>query len=74
MSVMLLGEVDADLLFRAMDVTMLEIGNAKERDLDEWRSLFAHADTRFKFKGITQPEGSDLALIEAVWEEENSPV
>lgn len=52
-----------------MDVTMLEIGNAKERDLDEWKGLFTRADTRFKFKGITQPEGSNLALLEAIWEE-----
>lgn len=48
---------------------MLEICNARERDLDEWKSLFVQADARFKFKGVTQPEGSTLALIEASWEE-----
>ncbi|KAI1098865.1 putative O-methyltransferase [Jackrogersella minutella] len=53
---------------RAMDVTMLEIGNAKERDLGEWKSLFERADKRFVFKGIQQSPGSSLAILEATWE------
>ncbi|KAL7622165.1 hypothetical protein AAE478_007668 [Parahypoxylon ruwenzoriense] len=53
---------------RAMDVTMLEIGNAKERDLSEWKSLFGQADPRFVFKGMEQPPGSSLAILEATWE------
>lgn len=48
---------------------MLEIANAKERDLDEWKGIFAQADVRFKFKGATQPECSNLALLEIIWEE-----
>jgi hypothetical protein len=52
---------------RAMDLTMLEIGNAKERDLNEWRSLFQQADSRFEFKGMKQPAGSRLAILEAIW-------
>jgi hypothetical protein len=53
---------------RAMDLTMLEIGNAKERDLDEWTNLFEEADSRFIFQGIKQPLDSRLAIIEATWE------
>ncbi|XXH04097.1 hypothetical protein Hte_010508 [Hypoxylon texense] len=53
---------------RAMDVTMIEIGNAKERDLDEWKALFEQADQRFTFKGMQQPPGSSLAILEATWE------
>lgn len=53
---------------RGMDVTMLEIGNARERDLDEWISLFGQADSRFTFKGTRQPPGSRLAILEATWE------
>lgn len=52
-----------------MDLTMLEIGNAKERDLGEWKILFEQADARFIFKGMEQPSGSRLAIIEAIWEE-----
>ena len=47
---------------------MLEILNAREREEAEWRELFRLADTRFKFLGVTRPEGSNLALIEACWE------
>ena len=52
-----------------MDLTMLEIGNAKERDLEEWKALFEQADARFVFKGVHQPVGSRLAIIEMVWDE-----
>ena len=52
-----------------MDATMLEIYNAKERELDEWKTLFEQADKRFKFKGMTQPSGSRLALLETIWDE-----
>ncbi|KAL6704153.1 hypothetical protein ACN47E_008713 [Coniothyrium glycines] len=58
---------EMDRKLRAMDLTMLEIGNAKERDLKEWQALFAQADSRFVFNGVTQPEGSRLAILEAVW-------
>ncbi|KAI0835695.1 putative O-methyltransferase [Hypoxylon sp. FL0890] len=53
---------------RAMDLTMLEIGNAKERDLNEWQSLFKQADSRYVFKGMQQPPGSSLSILEATWE------
>lgn len=53
---------------RGMDCGMLSIFNAMEREEDEWREMFAAADSRFVWKGVTQPKGSILALIEAVWE------
>jgi hypothetical protein len=52
-----------------MDLTMLEIGNAKERDLEEWKALFAEADARFVFKDLKQASGSRLSIIEITWEE-----
>ena len=52
-----------------MDLAMLEISNAKERDLSEWKSLFQNADQRFVFKGAKQPPGSSLAIIEVRWEQ-----
>ncbi|KAF2491084.1 putative O-methyltransferase [Lophium mytilinum] len=60
---------DVERKLRAMDLTMMEIGNAKERDLGEWKILFEQADARFVFKDMKQPSGSRLAIIEAVWEE-----
>lgn len=50
-----------------MDVTMLEIGNSKERDVDEWKQLFRQADERYVFRGTTQPPGSNLAILRADW-------
>jgi hypothetical protein len=51
-----------------MDLTMMEIGNAKERDLEEWQQLLKQADMRFIFKGVKMPPGSNLAVIEARWD------
>ncbi|KAF2430168.1 O-methyltransferase [Tothia fuscella] len=53
---------------RSMDVTMLELLNAKERDVDDWIELFRLADSRFKFLGAKQPPGSRMSIMEAVWE------
>ncbi|KAF2680956.1 S-adenosyl-L-methionine-dependent methyltransferase [Lentithecium fluviatile CBS 122367] len=52
---------------RDMDLLVKTSFNAWERDADEWRELFAKADSRFEFVRITQPQGSALALIEARW-------
>ena len=46
---------------------MLSILNAHERDADEWGSLFAEADPRFDFQGVKRLNGSNLAIIEAIW-------
>ena len=56
------------MLVRTMDIYMLEILNAREREEVEWRESFRLADRRFKFPGVMRPEGSNLALIEARWE------
>ena len=52
---------------RDLDLTMNTYFNAWERDAEEWRELFKRADPRFKFIGITQPQGSALVLVEAQW-------
>lgn len=56
-------------MLRAFDLTMLEIGNAKERDMEEWKTLFAEANARFKVTNVNQPMGSNLAIIETTWDE-----
>ncbi|MCJ1243551.1 hypothetical protein MMC30_000748 [Trapelia coarctata] len=52
---------------RRMDLNMLGILNARERDADEWGLLFHEADSRFEYLGVNQPEGSSLAIMEARW-------
>jgi hypothetical protein len=44
----------------------LEISNAKERSLEEWKMLLHGADARFKFRDMHHPQGSNLAIVEAV--------
>lgn len=51
-----------------MDIGMLAILNARERDFEDWQHLFQQADPRFIFLGVTKPEGANLAIIEARWE------
>ncbi|PVI04246.1 putative O-methyltransferase [Periconia macrospinosa] len=53
---------------RSLDLTMLIIGNAKDREVHEWKTLFEQADARFRFKGVRQPPGSRLAIIEVEWD------
>ena len=65
------SEVSLQLTFwgyyRAMDINMLSILNARERDADEWGALFAEADPRFSFQGVKRFKGSNLAIMEAIW-------
>ncbi|KAF2655178.1 putative O-methyltransferase [Lophiostoma macrostomum CBS 122681] len=59
---------DLDRKMRAMDLTMLEISNSRERELADWEQVFAQADSKFVFKGMRQPPGSRLAILEFAWE------
>jgi len=47
---------------------MLLIMNAKEREEDDWKGLFEKADPRFKYLGARQPQGSQMWIIEAIWD------
>lgn len=50
-----------------MDMIMLTLFNARERDRADWEHIFHEADPRFQDVGIWVPEGATLAIIEAVW-------
>ncbi|EJD50942.1 O-methyltransferase [Auricularia subglabra TFB-10046 SS5] len=54
-------------IIRTMDMTMLQLLNARERATDDYAELFRTADPRFKFEGITRPEGSRTCIIAATW-------
>ena len=53
---------------RVLDVLMKTVCNSRDRDIDDWRSLFELADSRFKWQGAWKSTGR-MWLIEAVWEE-----
>jgi len=58
------SNIDKD---RGYDLAMLQNFNSKERDADEWRTLFEQADDRLKLDRISCPPGSILSVIEAKW-------
>ncbi|CCF44287.1 hypothetical protein CH063_13738 [Colletotrichum higginsianum] len=53
-----------------MDMVMLAVLNAQERNEDEYRELFKAADERYVFKGVMRPRGCRMSIIEAVWDPE----
>lgn len=53
---------------RSMDLSMLELQNSRERELDDWAKRFEQADSRFKFLGGSKPEGANLWILEARWD------
>lgn len=57
---------------RTMDVTMLELLNARERDEDDYTELFKQADPRFKFLGARTSKGCRMHIMEAVWNPEGA--
>lgn len=55
------------IYFRSMDMIMLSLLNAREREEVEWRALFKQADERFTDIQIWVPSGATMAIIEARW-------
>lgn len=53
---------------RIMDMLMRTVCNAREREVDDWKSLFEQAHPCFRWKGATLLSGR-LSFVEAVWEE-----
>lgn len=53
-----------------MDMTMLSLLNAKERDDADWVELFRMSDPGFKYLGHKTPVGSRMSIMEAVWQPE----
>lgn len=52
---------------RTMDVLMKTVCNSREREVDDWRSLFEQADKRFRWQGAWKSSGK-LWFIESIWE------
>ena len=64
---MILGKAFVLTLSSAMDLTMLSLLDARERDIDAWESLFRQADERFIIISVQVPSGSNAGIIEANW-------
>ncbi|KAI0405960.1 sterigmatocystin 8-O-methyltransferase [Xylaria palmicola] len=49
---------------RVRDMTMLQVFNSHERDLDQWRALLLAADGRLRLRQVIAPFGSAMSLLE----------
>jgi hypothetical protein len=57
------------IVTRSMDMIMLTLFNARERDQDDWKNLFELADPGFKFLSAKRAKESEPpAVIVASWE------
>ncbi|KAI1389995.1 S-adenosyl-L-methionine-dependent methyltransferase [Hypoxylon trugodes] len=56
-----------ELRIRDLDLTMAELQNSHERELDDWKKLFKSADERFEFLEAKRPEGSNMWVIVLEW-------
>lgn len=45
--------------------------NSRERTLADWEALFKTADPGFVLKGVVNPPGSAMGILEFVWEGRN---
>ena len=55
-------------LHSGLDLQLLGMQNAKERDIDDWTKLLKDADPRFKLEAVNMPPNSLLAMIVVAWE------
>ncbi len=51
---------------RVRDLTMMQVHNSKERELDEWIALLKGADERLRLQNVVQPFGSLMSVLEVV--------
>ena len=60
------GSTTLEAALRQKDLTMLHNFNAKEREVEDWRSVLQKADPRLEIKAIRRPDGSHHSVIEVV--------
>ena len=56
-------------LRRAIDLTMLAVHNSQERSLSQLIELVKEADPRLHYVRFQQPQGSNRAFIEILFDE-----
>ncbi|KAK8204818.1 O-methyltransferase-domain-containing protein [Phyllosticta capitalensis] len=52
-----------DRALRSMDLAMMVLNNARERDAEDWEALFKQADPRLKLETVSALPGSILSLM-----------
>jgi hypothetical protein len=54
---------------RTNDISMMMLFNTGEREIGDWAQLFEQANPNFHFEGGSQPTGSGLWVLSAVWKD-----
>ncbi|KAE8152737.1 S-adenosyl-L-methionine-dependent methyltransferase [Aspergillus avenaceus] len=58
-----------DRIVRSLDLCMMGMFNSNERTVEEWKEIFAEADSRFKLVNVSRPNSASLLwVLEIVWE------
>ncbi|KAL8714646.1 MAG: hypothetical protein Q9220_001595 [cf. Caloplaca sp. 1 TL-2023] len=58
--------VPTEAALRVRDLSMMQVHNSKERELDEWVTLLKRADERLRLQNVSQPFSSTMAVLEIV--------
>lgn len=56
--------VSRERILRLRDMTMMQVFNSHERELDDWKAVFQKADGRLRLLNVHQPVGSTMSLME----------
>ena len=67
------GQRTFEAALRQKDLTMKQVLNAKEREIEDWRSLIQDVDPRLRIKAIRTPEGCQHSVIELSLDESDGP-
>lgn len=51
---------------RVRDLSMMQVHNSKERELEEWVALLKGGDERLRLVNVVQPFGSSMSVLEVV--------
>ncbi|MCJ1366857.1 hypothetical protein MMC16_005987 [Acarospora aff. strigata] len=55
-----------EAMLRVRDLTMMQAFNSHERELDDWTKLLATTEPKLGLKGVVQPFGSVMSVMEVV--------
>ena len=58
--------VVTEAYLRARDLSMMQVHNSRERELDEWVALLKGGDERLRLQNVVQPFGSSMSILEVV--------
>lgn len=64
------AQVMTERMLRGRDLRMVQLFNANERAIEDWRDILARVDSRLKLESVTRPFGSILSLLSVVFLEE----